>query len=97
MLSSFVQRAKAPVKDQVSHVQQVCRSRLRAARQVAQTLHRQLRRKDEEKEAEQKELDQKLLQTADLSRIPAPLHATKLGRWWSLVGTSSWMKWMGAS
>ncbi len=45
--------------------QQVCRSRLRSARQVAQTLHRQLRRKGEDKEAEQKELSQKLIQSAE--------------------------------
>ena len=51
VLSRFVQRAKGLVKDQMSNVQQTCRSRLRTARQVAQTLHRQLRRKAEDKEA----------------------------------------------
>jgi IS5 family transposase len=61
VLSRFVQRAKGLVKDQMSNVQQACRSRLRTARQVAQTLHRQLRRKVEEKEAQQKELYQKLI------------------------------------
>jgi transposase, IS5 family len=45
VLSRFVQRAKGLVKDQVSNVQPLCRSRLRSARQAAQTLHRQLRRK----------------------------------------------------
>jgi transposase, IS5 family len=65
VLSRFVQRAKELVKDQVSHVQQLCRSRLRTARQVAQTLHRQLRRKAEDKEAQQKELYQKLIQTTE--------------------------------
>src|SRR6266852_7471563 len=45
VLSRFVQRAKGLVKDQMSNVRQACRSRLRTARQVAQTLHRQLRRK----------------------------------------------------
>src|SRR5438309_937716 len=50
VLSRFVQRAKGLVKDQMSNVQQTCRSRLRSARQIAQTLHRQLRRKVEEKE-----------------------------------------------
>src|SRR5438132_10292599 len=65
VLSRFVQRAKELVKDQVSNVQQLCRSRLRSARQVAQTLHRQLRRKGEEKEAQQKELYQKLIQSAE--------------------------------
>jgi IS5 family transposase len=65
VLSRFVQRAKGLVKDQVSNVQQLCRSRLRSARQVAQTLHRQLRRTVEEKEAQQKELYQKLIETAE--------------------------------
>src|SRR5437764_30978 len=65
VLSRFVQRAKGLVKDQISHVQQACRSRLRSARQIAQTLHRQLRRKTEEKEAQQKELYQKLIQTTE--------------------------------
>jgi IS5 family transposase len=65
VLSRFVQRAKALVKDQVSNVQATCRSRLRSARQVAQRLHRLLRRKGEEKEAQQKQLYQKLLQTAE--------------------------------
>jgi len=65
VLSRFVQRAKELVKDQVSNVQQLCRSRLRSARQVAQTLHRQLRRNVEEKEAQQKELYQKLIETAE--------------------------------
>jgi transposase, IS5 family len=65
VLSRFVQRAKGLIKDQVPNVQQVCRSRLRTARQVAQTLHRQLRRKGEDKEAQQKELYQKLIQTAE--------------------------------
>src|SRR6266702_1085271 len=65
VLSRFVQRAKGLVKDQVSNVQRLCRSRLRTARQVAQTLHRQLRRKGEEKEAQQKDLYQKLIQSAE--------------------------------
>ncbi len=65
VLSRFVQRAKPLIKEQVKNVQQACRSRLRTARQVAQTLHRQLRRKGEDKEAQQKELYQKLIQTAE--------------------------------
>ncbi len=65
VLSRFVQRAKGLVKDHVRNVQYVCRSRLRTARQVAQTLHRQLRRKGEDKEAEQKELYQKLIETTE--------------------------------
>ena len=46
-------------------MQQACRSRLRTARRVAQTLHRQLRRTVEEKEAQQKELYQELIQTTE--------------------------------
>ena len=65
VLSRVVQRAKALLKDQVSNVQQLCRCRLRTARQVAQTLHRQLRRKIEDKEAQQKELYQKLIGTTE--------------------------------
>src|SRR6266480_1657753 len=65
VLSRFVQRAKGLIADQVPNVQQVCRSRLRTARQVAQTLHRQLRRKVEDKEVQQKELYQKLIETAE--------------------------------
>src|SRR6266852_1705187 len=65
VLSRVVQRAKALIVDDVKNVQQVCRSRLRSVRKVAQTLHRQLRRKGEEKEAQQKELYQKLIQTAE--------------------------------
>jgi IS5 family transposase len=65
VLSRFMQRAKGLVKEQVRNVQQTCRSRLRSARQAAQTLHRQLRRKGEEKEAEQKKLYEKLIQTAE--------------------------------
>jgi transposase, IS5 family len=65
VLSRIVQRAKALVKDQLSNVQQTCRSRLRSVRQAAQRLHRQLRRKGEEKEAQQKELYQKLIQTTE--------------------------------
>src|SRR5438874_13035379 len=60
VLSRFVKRAKSFVKDQVGSLEQTCRSRLRSARKLAQTLHRQLRRKGEDKEAQQKELYQKL-------------------------------------
>src|SRR6266571_4366263 len=65
VLSRFLQRAKGLVKDQLSHVEQACRSRLRTARRTAQILHRQLRRKGEEKEAEQKQLYQKLIETTE--------------------------------
>jgi IS5 family transposase len=65
VLSRFVQRAKGLLKEQVRNVQQLCRSRLRSARRVAQTLHRHLRRTVEEKEAQQKELYQQLIQTTE--------------------------------
>jgi IS5 family transposase len=60
-----VKRAKGLVAEQVSNVRSLCRSRLRTARQIAQTLHRQLRRKGEDKEAEQKQLYQKLIETTE--------------------------------
>jgi IS5 family transposase len=65
VLSRVVQRAKVLIKDEVKSVQQVCRSRLQTARRLAQILHRQLRRKGEEKEAEQKVLYQKLVETTE--------------------------------
>jgi transposase, IS5 family len=65
VLSRIVKRAKGLVAHQVSYLQQTCRSRLRSARKTAQTLHRQLRRKGEEKEAEQKQLYQKLIEIAE--------------------------------
>jgi IS5 family transposase len=65
VLSRFVQRAKGLIGDQVPNVQRLCRSRLRTARQVAQSLHRQLRRKGEDQEAQQIKLYQKLIQTAE--------------------------------
>src|SRR5712691_5389515 len=65
VLSRIVGRAKGFIQGQVSHVEQVCRSRLRTARRTAQTLHRQLRRKGEEKEAEQKKLYEKLVETTE--------------------------------
>ena len=65
ILSRLVKRAKGLVADQVRSVEQACRSRLRSAKRVAQQLHRQLRRKGEDKEAEQKQLYQKLVDTAE--------------------------------
>jgi IS5 family transposase len=53
VLSRFVQRVKGVVKDHGRNVQQLCRSRLRSARQAAQKLHRKLRHKGVEKETEQ--------------------------------------------
>src|SRR6266704_5242382 len=80
VLSRFVQRAKGLVQDQLSNVQQACRSRLRTARQVAQTLHRQLRRKAEDKEAQQKELYQKLIGTTEQMVRQAQQVVTALGQ-----------------
>ena len=65
VLSRFVQRAKGLVKERLTNVQQACRSRLRTARRVAQTLHRQLRRQGEDKEAEQKKLYEQLIETTE--------------------------------
>lgn len=65
VLSRVVQRAKPLLKEQVKNVQQLCRSRLRTARQTARILHRQLRRKGEDKEAERKKLYQKLVETTE--------------------------------
>ena len=65
VLSLAVQRARVLIKDQVTSVKQTCRSRVRTARLVAQTLHRQLRRKGEDKEAQQKALYQKLIETTE--------------------------------
>jgi IS5 family transposase len=65
VLSRFVKRAKELITDQVRSVEQTCRSRLRSAKRVAQQLHRQLRRKGEDKEAEQKQLYQKLVESAE--------------------------------
>ena len=65
VLSRIVKRAKGFITGQVSSLEQTCRSRVRSARKTAQTLHRQLRRKGEDKEAEQKQLYQKLIETAE--------------------------------
>ncbi len=101
VLSRFVQRAKGLIKDQVQGVQQVCRSRLRTARQVAQTLHRQLRRKGEEKEAQQKELYQKLIQTAEQMVQQSPRvaqrdhHIARISRSRGVVHTADLVAMMG--
>jgi IS5 family transposase len=65
VLSRVAQRAKGFLKEQVGNVQQLCRSRLRTTRRTAQTLHRGLRRKGESKEAEQKKLYAKLVETTE--------------------------------
>ena len=65
VISRLVKQAKGFLQGQVSQLEQLCRSRLRTARRTAQTLHRQLRRKGEDKEAEQKKLYQKLVETTE--------------------------------
>lgn len=65
VLSRIVKGAKTFVKDQVSYLEQTCRSRMRSVRKTAQTLHRQLRCKGEDKEAEQRLLYQKLIETTE--------------------------------
>jgi IS5 family transposase len=65
LLSRIVKKAKGLVRHQVSYLEQTCRARLRSARTTAQRLHRQLRRKGEEKEAQQKQLYHKLIETAE--------------------------------
>src|SRR2546423_15422102 len=64
-LSRTASRAQKLITDQAHSLEQSCRSRLRSAKRVAQQLHRQLRRKGEDKEAEQKQLYQKLVETAE--------------------------------
>jgi IS5 family transposase len=80
VLSRFVKGAKELVKEQVSYVEQTCRSRLRSARKAAQTLHRQLRRKGEDKEAEQKQLYQELIETTEQMVRQATRVAAALGQ-----------------
>jgi IS5 family transposase len=65
VLSRLVRQAKGLVGEQVRSVEQTCRSRLRSAKRVAQQLHRQLRRKGEDKEVEQKQLYQKLVKITE--------------------------------
>src|SRR5216683_989264 len=73
VLSRVVQRAKVLLSDQGKRVAQMCRSRVRTARLVAQTLHRQLRRKGEDKEAQQKALYQQLIETTEQLEQVLPL------------------------
>jgi len=65
VLSRIAQKAKGLLKEQVKNVHQLCRSRVRTARQTAQTLHRGLRRKGEAKEAEQRKVYEKLVETPE--------------------------------
>src|SRR3989454_6310721 len=63
VLSRLVKRAKPLVREQLTNVQAACRSRLRSARHAAQSLHRLLRRKGEEKLEQQRTLYEKLIGT----------------------------------
>ena len=79
VLSRVVQRAKGILQELGQNVQQLCRSRLRTARRTAQILHRGLRRKGEDKEAEQKKLYEKLVETTEqmvhqAKRVVSALH-----------------------
>jgi IS5 family transposase len=65
VLSRFVQRAKPLLAQTRRDVAELCRSRLQSARRTAQSLHRLLRRKGEEKLSEQRELYQHLVQTTE--------------------------------
>ncbi|HEY1348280.1 MAG TPA: transposase [Ktedonobacteraceae bacterium] len=62
-LSRLVRQARGLRQAEGARVQQRCRSRLRTARRAAQAIHRQLRRKGEEKETEQKKQEQRLVET----------------------------------
>ncbi len=65
VLSRIVQRAKPVLAQTRTDVVQLCRSHLRSARRIAQSLHRLLRRKGEEKLEQQRELYQRLVQTTE--------------------------------
>jgi len=80
VLSRTVSRAKGLVAEQVRSLEQTCRSRLRSAKRVAQQLHRQLRRKGEDKEAEQKQLYQKLVEITEHMVQQASRVAVVLGQ-----------------
>jgi IS5 family transposase len=81
VLSRLVQRAKGILREQGQNVWQLCRSRLLTARRIAQTLHRGLRRKGADKEAEQKQLYEKLIATTEqmvkqAKKVAERLHQT---------------------
>lgn len=65
VLSRLVQRAKPLLTEQASNVGVLCRSRLRSARRVAQSLHRLRRRKSELKEKEQQDHYRRLITTSE--------------------------------
>jgi transposase, IS5 family len=62
VLSHFVERAKPLVEGKMAGIQQACRNRLRRARQIAQHLHRLVRKAErEEKQQEQQAEQQRTL------------------------------------
>lgn len=65
VLSRIVQRAKPVLAQTRNDVTELCRSHLRSARRIAQSLHRLLRRKGEEKIEQQRELYQHLVETTE--------------------------------
>jgi hypothetical protein len=65
VLSRIVQRAKPVLAQTRGDVAELCRSRLQSARRIAQSLHRLLRRKGEEKLSEQRELSQHLVEITE--------------------------------
>lgn len=65
VLSRIVQRAKPVLAQTRTDAAHLCRTHLRSARRIAQSLHRLLRRKGEEKLEQQRELYQRLVQTTE--------------------------------
>jgi IS5 family transposase len=65
VLSRIMQRAKPLLAQTRTDVAELCRSRLQSARRIAQSLHRLLRRKGEEKLEQQREFYQHLVQTTE--------------------------------
>jgi IS5 family transposase len=65
VLSRLVQRAKPLLYEQMSKVGALCRSLLRSARRVAQSLHRLRRRKSELKEEVKKDHYRRLITTTE--------------------------------
>jgi IS5 family transposase len=65
VLSRIMQRAKTVLAQTRNDAAELCQSHLRSARRIAQSLHRLLRRKGEEKIEQQPELYQRLVETTE--------------------------------
>ena len=65
VLSRIMQRAKPVLAQTRKDAAELCQSHLRSARRIAQSLHRLLRHKGEEKLEQQRELYQRLVQTTE--------------------------------